>query len=782
MGLDSVTRLTKKRNAAWFEQESHVLQQSDNPTSPPDLSNCAREPIHIPGAIQPHGALIAADARTRRILQVSENCSAVLGREMTTLLHAPLTTLVPPTTLDELSAALRLDARSAATTVALMVSDSEKLFDVVAHRSDDNLLLEFEPIETSATGEIEAFFDHLRFAAAELQESESVQGVADAVVSSFARISGFDRVMTYRFDREWHGAVIAESRDDALSSFLGLHYPASDVPSQARELYERNAVRVIPDARYIAARLVPSIDPLRNLPLDLSQSILRSVSPVHLEYLANMDVAATLTVSLLKHGKLWGLIACHHRVPRKVSYRLRGACELLGRTASMRITELEETADANLRLRLRALQPALTAAISREGNFTAAIGGSPELLEITAATGAAIKTEGVPTLVGKTPRQSTVRAIIAWLDERNDPESPFVTDALPLVNPDFEDCKDVACGLLAIPLTTDVGGWLLWFRPEVIRTVEWGGDPNKPVDYDGTRLSPRRSFEAWKETVSLHALPWQSVEVDAAIELRRLLSDVMMRRAREYAKLNAELARSNEELDSFAQLASHDLREPLRGLSNYARFVRSDYGARLDDKGIEMLDSINTLARRMDVQITSLLELARVGQDRPVDQLVAVDSALDEALGLLAPLLHETNTDIQRMPLPSIAMHPSRLREILVNLIGNAIKYTTHHARRIEVGASDAIPTERAANRSATPTEAMATIYVRDNGIGIEPRQLETIFRMFKRLHPAGAYGGGTGAGLAIARKIVERNGGVMWAESNPGQGSTFYFTAPLRR
>lgn len=747
-----------------------------------DLSACANEPIQIPGAIQPHGMLLAIEEQSGRIVSVSANAREFVGRDAAALLNSRVEALLGPHSLDGLR-------RAADNAISVMPAHAERLtlshnseeFDMLVHRSDGVFIVELERARPESGDELEALFDAVRASVMRIQAADTVETLTNTITAEIAAISGFERVMVYRFDADWNGEVVAETLSAGLTPFLGLHYPASDIPPQARELYRRKVFGIIPDAQYHPVPLLPQINPLTNRPLDLSMSPLRSVSPMHLEYLANMGVRSTLTISLLKHGRLWGMIAAHHRTPHLNSFRVRLACELIGRVASLQITALEDAAENALRTRLRRLQPALLEAVNREGEFTEAI-AVDALLQIADAQGAAIKTEGEPHTIGTVPRGREMRQILAWLEERDqgDPDHPFVTDCLPLENPQFTGLKDVACGLLAVPLTTTKGGWLLWFRPEAIRTVSWGGDPRKPVANDGERISPRKSFEAWKQQVELHSLPWNDAEVDAALELRRLLSDVMMRRAREYAKLNAELARSNQELESFAHVASHDLKEPLRGIHHYAHFLLKDYGERLDDGGREMLSSMAGLAERMEQQIQSLLALAEVGHEEQEARDVVADAPLDEALELLAPRL--AGITVTRSPLPRVRVQHARLREVFVNLISNAIKYSDKEEKRITIGATALKrPAGRPLPATADPaSDRLITLFVADNGIGIKEKHLETIFRMFKRLHPRSAFGGGTGAGLAIARKIAEQQGGSMWAESVPGEGSTFLFTLPL--
>ena len=738
-----------------------------------DLTTCDREPIHIPGAVQPYGVLLSVDPATRRIVQVSESAPALLGRDLSELTHERLDALLGDGATDVLE---RLLARDAAGGEAIRIDvrsgSGVRAFDVAAFRTEDLMVVELEPASVLSPAELDALLTRLRNGVARIQATTTVMQTCDAVLDEFVSIAGFDRTMVYRFDRDWHGEVIGEHlSDDAQPPYLGLHYPATDIPRQARDLFTRNIMRAIPDSAYAPARIVPAENPRTGRPLDLSRSKLRAASPIHLEYMQNMGTAASMTASLLRNDRLWGMIAAHHRTPRHVPYRLRVACELIARAASLQITAIEEREEFAYRLRMRALQPELIQAIDREGEFVRAIAERGEVLEIAGAQGAALKAEGEPVLVGSTPSMRDVRRIIAWLEKRGgSSDEPFVTDELPILNPEFAGLKDVASGLLAVPLTTSRGGWMLWFRPEAVRTVRWGGDPTKTPDEFG-RLSPRKSFDVWKETVRLHSHPWLAAQVDATIELRRLVSDVMMRRAREYAALNAELARSNAELESFAYVASHDLKEPLRGLSNYATFLTQDYSDVLDERGRDMLASMSGLVNRMEGQIESMLQLARAGSlDIPAEP-IELDAALDAALELLAPRLAEEQATIVRPDrLPAVLMNAVQARELFLNLVGNGLKYNESEQKTIAI-AVEGRETER--------DVPLVTISVRDNGIGIAEKYLDTIFVMFKRLHAQNRYGGGTGAGLAIARKIVETSGGTLTARSVAGEGTTFFFTVP---
>jgi light-regulated signal transduction histidine kinase (bacteriophytochrome) len=330
--------------------------------------------------------------------------------------------------------------------------------------------------------------------------------------------------------------------------------------------------------------------------------------------------------------------------------------------------------------------------------------------------------------------------------------------------------------------------YVLWFRPQAAQTMRWGGDPRtKPVRVgaDGVaRLSPRGSFAAWEEEVRGRSRPWRRAEVEAARALRGTVVDALLTRADELAALNRALERSNRELDDFAYVASHDLKEPLRGIHNYAAMVAEDYaGQPLDADGLARLDTIRRLTARLGGLIDSLLEHARVGrldlELAPVD----ANAALADAGERLEVSVAERGATVRvPRPLPVVRADRERLVEVFMNLVSNAAKYGGP-SPEIEVGYLEGDAGDAAAGPAGGPAPAASspasspTFYVRDRGIGIEPRHHAAVFRLFKRLHPRDAYGGGSGAGLTIVQKVVERHGGRVWLESAPGRGTTVFFT-----
>lgn len=744
---------------------------NNDASEPLDLTICDREPIHIPGSIQPHGVLLAAATPDLTIVQVSANSQAHLARSPEWLLGRPLTALLGQIVCDQLS--ITTGEASPIYLPTLAIPGAATAYDLIAHRFQGMLIVELEPALGGDPHAALAVYRALKSATAVARQAGSLRAFAQTLVAAVRRLTGFDRVLAYQFLPDDSGMVIAEEKDPAAEAYLGLRYPASDIPRQARALYVRNSLRLIPDVAYAPAPMLAAAADHPGTPLDMSYAGLRSVSPVHIEYLKNMGVTASMSISLIQGERLWGLIACHHHGgPRFLPYDVRAACEFLGQVASLQIADQEAAEDAAYTIGLQSMQAQLVQHMSTAGDVIAGLTRfTPSLRDFVEAGGVAILLDDACVTMGETPPEPEIRRLAAWLARSVD-EEVFATDSLPQRYPAGERLRDAASGLLAVRLARSRPNYLLWFRPELVRTVSWGGNPEKSVEPDATgRLSPRRSFAIWRETVQLTAQPWRPCEVEAARSLRQAIIEVVLARVDELARLNEELARSNVELDSFAYVASHDLKEPLRGLHNYAHLLIEDYADSLDDEGRERLNTLVRLTQRMEALIDSLLHFSRVGRAELTWSEVDLSAELSDVLALLGPRLRERGVTLRiPRPLPVVRADQARVREVFSNLISNAIKYNDSPAPWISIGYELAAPEPGGAT-------GPPIFYVCDNGIGIPEQHHEAIFRIFKRLHARDQYGGGVGAGLTIAKKIVERHGGTIWVESRPGQGACFRFT-----
>jgi light-regulated signal transduction histidine kinase (bacteriophytochrome) len=510
-----------------------------------DVTNCDREPIHIPGAILPHGAMLVLDGDTLQVLQAAGDTSRLLGVPLGELLGRSVATLFRPDQIENLlglAAALDLVKPRHLLDPQMRVVAGQPL-DASLHRSAGWLVLEFEAADPAD-----------RFAADPLagvqemvvgfDDASSLKALCQLAADRVRSVARYDRVLVYRFMHDGSGWVIAESREPHLEPFLDLHYPAADIPQQARALYVKNWLRLITQVDYAPAPLIPAANPRTGAPLDMSQAILRDVSPIHREYLRNMGIDASMSISIIRGGKLWGLIACHHYSPRILPRHLRAICELFGSMFSLKLEAREKGEEFDDRLASRMVLQNLMLNLASADDYAVGLTKeSPNLLDYI--HGGALSAEGKPqggvavsvkghlTFLGTTPSQSQIRSLIAWLNtELPRSEGVFSTDRLGEVWPTGAVFADVASGVLVISVSDEQSDCIIWFRPELVGTSDWAGEPGKLLANgpNGDRLSPRKSFEVWKETVRGRCLPWTPADLDAAFDLRVSLLHVVLRR------------------------------------------------------------------------------------------------------------------------------------------------------------------------------------------------------------------------------------------------------------
>jgi len=735
------------------------------------LSDCDREPIHIPGSIQPHGILLVLDQVDRTITRLSDNGPAFLGTPSGKLLNQALEAVLGATTSAALwPDLLRLPDKLRPTLlrqIELQADGQVRRFDAIAHRAGRAIILELEwadsPLAAAADAvKLQAVVEQLTLRA---ETSGSVEDLSRITASELRELVGFDRVLIYQFDDSWNGIVAGEDGNGKLPALLNHHFPASDIPAQARELYRINRIRIIPDAAYVPFPLIGAPEIADEGPLDMTFSVLRSVSPIHVEYMRNMETASSMSFSILRDGKLWGLISCHHREPRYVPFAIRATCDLMARVFSLRLSALEHSEDYVRRIEVRSTFARLLAAMTDRGEFAPALADhAPALQSFAASEGAAILSEGNCVLLGRTPPEPQVRALAEWLFTRASDEV-YATDSLSEAYPEAVAFNDSASGLLAISISKLHSSFVLWFRPEVIQTVSWGGDPHKPsTNGDPARLHPRKSFETWRETVRNRSLPWKQEEIEGAGELRNAIVGIVLRKAEELAALNNELMRSNKELEAFSYSVSHDLRAPLRHIVGYAEMLRESE-CELTTRDRHCIDTIIESSEYAGKLVEKLLAYSRLG--RAELQLGKVDMNL---------LLHEVRQDVARdavgrtidwqiTHVPAVTADLMMLRMAVRDLLSNAVKYT-RKSDRATIGVGGKI-------------DGAENIYwVKDNGVGFDMRYADKLFGVFQRLHRWEDYEG-TGIGLANVRRVMERHGGRAWAEGEEGVGATFYFSLP---
>jgi len=795
---------------------AHAPLDFVEPDTPIDLTNCDREPIHIPGAIQPYGVLLALAGPELRVAQASESAREHLGREAESLPGRELgEVLGAPAAARVRELALALQDRASGTVRVPLGGGEERVFDATLHRSGGLLLLELEPASPRPLAP-EAFAEVIRAMVQRLEGADSLAELAQAMAEEMRAVTGFDRVWVYRFHLDWHGEIIGEARRDGIETWMGMHYPASDIPAQARALFLRSWVRAIPDLEFAPSPLVPCDNPLTGEPLDLGGSVLRSVSPIHVQYLRNMGVTASLVISLIHRGRLWGLISGHHYTgPKHVPADTRALCELLAQSLSLHVGTADRLDEREYALEVRAAQSRLLEQMAEvDAPEDAVARGEEALLRVAGASGAVMIRAGRVVRLGRVPGGAEVDGVVEWLREKR--VEAWESDRLGREYPPAAAFADVASGVLALSLSRDRRDWLLWFRGEQRQTVKWAGDPRKPVTLlpDGSaRLHPRGSFELWEEEVRGTSAPWCEIEREAARDVRRAVLDLLVRKAEEIALLNEELARVNEfleetavELESqadellrqrteregmlvrerqlradaesankakadFLAVMSHELRTPLNAIGGYADIISLGARGAVNDQQRADLERIQVNQRHLLGLINSILNFTRLEAGQI--QLSRADVPLAELLhgleALVSPQMAARQLTLEVDDCGAgvtVYADEDKLRQIMLNLLTNALKFTPPGGR-VSV-------TCHAAGEGVE-------VRVRDTGRGIPAADLEAIFEPFVQVdrHVTPTNDQGVGLGLAISRELARRMGGDLTAESTVGEGSTFTLHLP---
>ncbi len=730
------------------------------------LANCADEPIRFPGAIQPHGLLLTLTEPALQIIQVSANVETLLARAPESLIGQPLHSLIGAEHTAQVLQALQQATFSEAAPLRFELNGTA--FEGLLHRHQGVLILELEiHVKNFQPRNVAGVNTHLGRMLQRLQAATTLQALYDISVKEIQAMTGYDRVLIYRFEEEGHGQVIAEASDPSMEVFNGLFFPASDIPEQARELYRTNWLRIIPNADYQPVPLVPKLRPDTQTPLDLSFATLRSVSPIHCQYMKNMGVLSSMSISLLKGDKLWGLISCGNRQPLHVPHELRMACQTIGQVLSLQISAMETLELTRQREeKVEALARLNQAMVDSPQNVFDGLAQQPAtLMALVNAGGIAIIEDKQLHRYGNCPEPEDIRALHKWLQARGEPV--FASHHLSSVYPPAAQYQSVASGVLAMSLPKPVDNGVLWFRPEVKENINWSGDPRKPLDLEnsdaGMRLRPRTSFEIWKVEMAGISTKWSHGDRFAANDLRRsaLENDLARQVRREQEAVQAR--------DDLVAVVSHDLRNPMTVISMLCGMMQkafSSEGAHTSRRISTAIDTMQQATARMNTLLEDLLDTSKIdaGRYSITPQALEVGHIFEEAQALLSPLAHDKDISISFQADPDLRIHadPERLFQVLSNLVGNAIKFTP---RMGTVGVH------------AKSVGDEIVFIVRDSGEGIPKEHLPHVFDRYWTIKEGNPTG--TGLGLYITQGIVEAHGGQIVAESEPGQGSEFRFTVP---
>ena len=711
------------------------------------LNNCDREPLHIPGSVQRHGALCALDGQGH-IRMRSENLEAYFGPGFE---EGALVSQI---------AALDCGHGERHAVEAVVCGRATA---VLMHRLNSLRVVEFEPVAPDV--DLSGLIGTINRTSDQLAARGELQRAFELAVKAMRELTGFDRVFAYLFDAEGHGEVVASTASQGLEDLLNLRFPATDIPKQARRLYTVELTRQIVDVESEPVAITPAIAPMTGRPLNMMFCQLRTVSPIHIQYLKNMGVAASFSVSVVVGGELRALLACHHMTARQLDFRRRQACELLGRLIAQHFASREDSRRRQARSRQLAAQVELLCELGERNELDVRSKAWERAFEFVEANSLVIKIGEQQRVYGE---EIEPGSRLLEVGDRLTRERPAQVSATTNLS-EFEPTSSGGA-LLAVPL--EGAGWLGWYREPEDQQVTWAGNP----EHDATKtLTPRASFEAWQQHIKGFGKAWSQEDLEMAEVLRRGLharfhkgSDLAqssferaMAQLREYVMYleeNAQaLHRVNDDLRQFAYAASHDLRAPLRTVRSFLPLIRRELGEGAGrDELFGWLNHVEHAADTLYRLQEGLWAFSRVNRVVSHEE-IALDVLFERVISGLAADLKGASITLGE--LPTIRGVESQVEMLCRNLLENASKY-----RSPERGLKIVVDAYKARGEWV--------ITVSDNGLGFPPSCTERVFDLFTRVHPDVSQG--DGLGLALCRRIAHHHNGWIRASSEPGMGSTF--------
>ena len=499
-----------------------------------DSAFCGSLPLHHLNVVQPHGVLMVLCKDDKEILQVSENILGFLGIEAQDIVNTHFSQYTDAESFDLLNKRFIKDiSGKLPLNLSLHYQDKKLETLCLAHVKKELLILEFFPAARAGTGEPSFIdiFQQLKYVIAALDAAQNIQELCTTAAHELKQLSGFDKVLIYRFDADWNGSVMAEVKEDGMESYSGLTFPASDIPKQARQMYMKNPYRLIPNRVYDPVKIYPVINPLTSAFLDISDCDIRGVASVHLEYMKNMQVDASMSTRiLLDEDHLWGLISCHHRLPMYLDYEICSMFELVSSSISAKVALLTQKEQFTQYAALQELLSKLISQVYAENNLVKGLlGHEPNLLQLVNAGGVVISINKSIDTAGEVPGRNNIKDLILWLQSQDLP-GIYKQESISGVFENAISYADIGSGILAIPVNSVKGDFIIFFRPEVVQEVEWGGNPNEAIRFEKNSVNyhPRNSFQVWQQVVKYTSLPWKNYELSIAEQFRYFLLEHLM--------------------------------------------------------------------------------------------------------------------------------------------------------------------------------------------------------------------------------------------------------------
>ncbi len=746
------------------------------------ITNCESEPIHIPGSIQPNGFLLGISPADLTIHYCSQNCEEYFNVGIKEILGNNIAAFFKKEEIESFTKIFQSGAKEMLRPFVFLLKGIG--YNCITHISGQFIILEFEPFSEDPAELPNLYILSKRFTYF-TEKADNLQSLCDDIANETRSIIGFDRVMIYRFDEQYNGEVFAESSAPHLEPFLNLHYPHTDIPVQARELYLKNLVRLVEDVNYIPVPLFTFEEAGRQAEnLDLGNSFLRSVSPIHVEYLKNMGVSATFVISLIHNNKLWGLISCHHYTPKNIPYYKRLAAHLQAILLTSQI-DVRQTADRfefvhQTNQKADLLNNLLT---NEPNNVSDPV--ALQLLQIMLnADGILVMFREKLYTNGIIPEEKEIPQLINWLMEVVQ-KDVFFTHKLKDHYPGAESINAKAAGLCFMAFGPDLKNGIIWLRQEVKKKINWSGDPSKATQKNDTTnvLSPRKSFEKFLQLVEHQSNEWQKPELDAArticatLQRQLHLADLKEEEIR-YLSLNDKLKKANDELANMNWISTHDLKEPLRKIQIYASMILNKNGHEIPESVRSNINRMQSSAVRMQTLIEDLLAYSKVVDEETRFTMVDLNTVYDEVRAQLSDTIEAKQAVINSVKLPNIRGIHFQMRQLFINLISNALKFAKEDISSIiNIGFEQVyIADPDATNLAKVPN--YFKIIIADNGIGFNPEYGKKALQIFQRLN--GNMYEGTGIGLAICKRIMDNHHGFLEVTGEEGIGATFMILLPI--